>query len=263
MTVPPFSRRVAPETGTATFRVPPAGATSPSYPDDTIAMHSNDTLWYRLGYTLERARGSAPDLPSLLRQGAPDSAGRDNPRDNPGDGADDGKDGMAVGALVLGGAGALASRLLRAWPRRHAPGVLGLAAAGASGAAAGLLVELVGPLLRGEAAPAADDDELAASVLSGTGRGLAYGAVAEPRLPGPAVLRGFLYGTLEYAIAPWGGLPGLLGSASPHRKLPVVSRLLEPGEDDEADYLDFVIFGLALGLLYGTFVEKRGTSDEA
>ncbi len=221
-------------------------------------MHSDNTLWYRLGYALERARGSAPDLPALLGRGASDATRKEQPDESPGD---DGGD-AAVTALVLGGAGALASRVLRVWPRRHRPGALGVVAAGASGAAAGVLVELLQPLLRGELAPPGPDEDVTEALLSGAGRGLAYGAIAEPRLPGPALLRGVLFGTLEYMIAPWGGLPGLLGSSSPHRKLPVVSGLLEPGEEDDADYLDFVAFGLALGLLYGTFLEKRGTTPE-
>lgn len=218
-------------------------------------MHSDDDLWYRLGYATERARSRTPDLAGALERLAPS-------RDTPAGRAGEDEDRHVAQALLLGGAGALGSRLLKLWPARRRPGAMALAAAGASGAAAALLVELLEPLLRGELRPPTPDADLASSVLAGTGRGLAYGAVVEPRLPGPDLIRGFVFGTLEYMVAPWGGLPGLLGSGSPHRKLPLVSHLLEPERKDDAAYLDFLLFGVSVALLYGLAVEKSGTVEE-
>lgn len=219
-------------------------------------MHSDDNLWYRVGYALERTRNRAPALAGALERITPSGRGGSGDERAP-------ERDRLIEVLLLGGAGALASRLLKLWPARRRPGLLALAAAGASGAGAGLLVELLHPLLRGELRPPGPDAEPGTSMLSGAGRGLAYGSVVEPRLPGPDVVRGIVFGTLEYLVAPWGGLPGLLGSSSPHRKLPLVSDLLEPERDDDAAYLDFIAFGVAVAFLYGLAREKSGTTDEA
>lgn len=234
-------------------------------------MSSDESdIWYRIGYVLERAR-HAPDelprLPELLRPGNPDDSGSEGPPPNPGAGSGDEPPGDAgtealVRELVTTGARSLAGRILRLWPPRQRASLADLLAAGASGAAAAVLVDLVGPLVRSGSGRSGGEAGLSSGLLEGAGRGLLYGGVVEPRLPGPAFLVGFVYGTGEYLASPWGGLPTLLRSVSPHGKLPFVSRLLEPGEDRDPDYVELVAFGLALALLYDLAHENRGIADE-
>ena len=91
-----------------------------------------------------------------------------------------------------------------------------LARAAASGAAAMIFQELVHALVSDDPEDADEGSRsLADRLISGTARGLVYGAVAEPRLPGPPVLRGVLYGS---------------------------------GNDG---YLEHLVFGLALALMAG------------
>ena len=59
-----------------------------------------------------------------------------------------------------------------------------------------------------------------------------------------------MYGSLEYALTPWGGLEGLAGDALPDRRIPVVSALLR-GRGEEEALLEHLAFGVALALLYG------------
>jgi hypothetical protein len=86
-------------------------------------------------------------------------------------------------------------------------------------------------------------------LLSGAGRGLLYAAIVEPRVPGHPILRGTTYSALEYALTPWGGLEGLTGTAAPHRKIPVLSVLLQ-NRGEEEQFLEHLAFGIALALLY-------------
>lgn len=225
----------------------------------------NDDIWFQIGYALERFRGVSRKLPALetlqRSRGASDdrgSGGRDG--DNPGH-----RRGDPVTEMVSAGVRSLGARMLGLWPERGRPGVFGLLAAAGSGAAAGLLTELARPLLRPDSGQPPDEEpEVGASVLTGVARGLTYGAVVRPRVPGPAFLVGFLYGTAEYVASPWGGLPRLLRGASPHGKLPLVRDLLEPDEEPTPVYLEHLAFGLALAVLYDVVHgENRGMRDEA
>lgn len=214
---------------------------------------SREKIWFRIGYALETARLGVPALPGP-------GAGESDPTNDglPTDAAGD----VALGTLLVAGAGAVAPRVLRLWRGRRVPGALSLAFAGLSGAGAALLLELLRPLTRGELEAPEIDADLGEAVLSGVGRGLLYGAVLEPRLPGPPVVRGAVFGAVEYALSPWGGLSRILGSASPHRKLPVVSDLLEPGGHEDDRFADHLVFGLAVALLYGGLPLKSGTRNE-
>ncbi|NIX22339.1 MAG: hypothetical protein GWN07_21900, partial [Actinobacteria bacterium] len=72
-----------------------------------------------------------------------------------------------------------------------------------------LLADLVRPLLRDDADLPGIDRDTAEHMLAGLGQGLIYGGVVEPRVPGPALVKGALFGSLEYAVHPLGGLSGL------------------------------------------------------
>jgi len=215
------------------------------------SLTSDETFWFRVGYALERARRLAPALPGPAAGDGPDED-RELPSESD----------ARLRALLVAGAGTLASRILKLWPGRRVPGVVSLTCAGISGVGAALLLELLRPLTDSEAPAAALDEELAEALLSGAGRGLLYGGVVEPRLPGPPILRGAVYGVTEYMVSPWGGLTRILGPASPHRRLPLVSDLVEPSEEGSRTFVDHLLFGVTLALLYGALPLKRGTRNE-
>lgn len=215
-------------------------------------MADRDTLWYRIGYGLEQARGSggALRLRSLAerRQDKVAPAPADRPAEGGAPAAgDDGYD-----AVLAALAAALGSQALRLVPPRRRPGIFRLLRAGAAGAGAAVARELLRPLLAPRADPRTLQEAVRDAAVAGSARGLLYGALVEPRLPGPAVLRGLLYGYVEYLASPWGGLTRLAGRSAPHRQIPLLAALyddLGPEEDTLADHLGY---GAVLGLLYGS-----------
>lgn len=196
-------------------------------------MQKKADIWYRVGYALETAKSR---MPKTKAEGGKKLAKKD----------DSGQ--KVLDALLTVGAGSVIARGLSLWPGRRRPGVFSLFRAGAAGAAAAFLSELIRPALTGSVPKESIEDELTDILLSGAGRGLLYGAVVEPRIPGPALLRGTAYAALEYALVPWGGLQELTGSAAPHRRIPVLSVLLQPRDPDE-QFLEHLVFGIALALL--------------
>ncbi len=195
---------------------------------------NTEDLWYSIGYALGRARTRLPaaeegetDLPSTL-----------------GPASD-----KVMEALYTVGAGTLFARLLAIWPGPDRPGAFRLIRAGAAGAAAAFLAELIRPALLGEEADGTLERELTDVLLSGAGRGLLYAAVVEPRIPAPPLIQGLAYGALEFALTPWGGLEELAGEAAPYRKLPVLAVLLRDREREDP-FLAHVAYGVALALLY-------------
>jgi hypothetical protein len=196
-------------------------------------MQKKADIWYRVGYALETAKSR---MPKTKAESGKKLAKRD----------DSGQ--KVLDALLTVGAGSVIARGLSLWPGRRRPGVFSLFRAGAAGAAAAFLAELIRPALTGSVPKESIEDELTDILLSGAGRGLLYGAVVEPRIPGPALLRGTAYAALEYALVPWGGLQELTGSAAPHRRIPVLSVLLQPRDPDE-QFLEHLVFGIALALL--------------
>lgn len=209
-------------------------------------MPSDKSLWYRIGYAMERARLSAPageEIAPAKRKGKKKrqrlpalSKVRRSQR--------------VVDTALAVGAGTLATRVLRFWPTRHRAGVIGLMRAAASGAAASVCLRLLQPHLVGKGSTGAIGQELPDLLLSGVGRGLIYGAVVEPRVPGPSLLQGAAYASLEYLVAPWGGLEGVLGKESPQGRLPVLTYLFRADNPGEMHFLDHLVFGVTLALLY-------------
>ncbi len=220
-------------------------------------MQENEDLWYRIGFAMETARRKAAtaSLPrkGILEAGKALQKVREKPEESPGrvpPGPLDGPTRKLLEAVFTVGAGTLLTRFLTLWPGSRRPGLLGLGRAGAAGAAAAFLASRIHPFLatrEGDDPP--DEDELAEILLSGAGRGLVYAAVVEPRVPGPSILRGSVYGALEWALAPWGGLEELAGPAAPQGKLPLLSVLLR-GRAQDDQLLEHLAFGMALALLY-------------
>lgn len=212
-------------------------------------MSSDSNPWYRFGYLLAQARegpSQARDALSGLAERVRDvvpggeRGGRKSPFPLP-----------ETDQIVAAGLAAVAARLLSAWRPRHATGVGDLVRAGLTGAGAALLVELARPLLRGERELPSLDDGTFDRIVAGVAQGLVYGAVVEPRLPGPALLRGAAYGAAEYAAGPLGGLGRVFGRATPQGRIPVVGRVLEGMDGRERAFLEHLAFGVVIGVLYG------------
>ena len=223
-------------------------------------MAGQDSVWYRVGYTLERARITDPRrLRSLSERSAAGNVGStspprpkrvhadgDPPTDEPWE------------TVIMPAAGALAGRLLGALARRRRPGLGRLLHAGAAGAGAGVLHALVRPLLSGPGRQRPFAESAGESALRGAARGLVYGALVEPHLPGPAFVRGTLYGGLEYLLAPWGGLTNLAGRSAPHRSVPVLADLLDGDTSRDDGLVEHVLFGIALAALCGARARQDG-----
>lgn len=220
---------------------------------------SSQNLWYQLGYALEKARAKPTrDRIHVLgeklaafrdgRQGARTPARRrpSGKLDAQGEGAE------TLDWILASVSGALASRLLREWKPRRRPGPALLVRAAAAGAAAMIFQELAHALLSDDPRASVNRARsLADRLVSGTARGLVYGAIAEPRLPGPPVLRGVAYGTAEFLLSPLGGVGKLLGNQAPYRRIPLLRLLVEDSPAMEDGYVEHLVFGLALALMAG------------
>ncbi|MFH1764652.1 MAG: hypothetical protein ABIF09_10710 [Gemmatimonadota bacterium] len=197
-------------------------------------MQNKENLWYHLGYALGKGRRQLP----AKRESR---AGKPSPVDDVSH--------KVLDAFLAVGAGSVLTRALALWPSRRGPGLFRLFRAGAAGAAAAFLAELARPVLTGKTTETALEEKLTDILLAGAGRGLLYAALVEPRIPAPPILQGLAYGSLEYALRPWGGLGKLAGSQAPHGKIPALQILLKDRGADE-HLVEHVAFGVALALLY-------------
>jgi hypothetical protein len=201
-----------------------------------------------VGYALERARGNEATSEDEPRARKP-RASRRSDAAKPWPTADD---------LITSGTVALVGKLLDAWRPARKASFTRLLRAGAAGAGAALLLELVKPLLRGRAELPTLDQATGRRMLAGAGQGLLYGAVVEPRVPGPAVFKGAVFALAEYMADPAGGLSHLLGAHAPHARLPVVADLLDRVEREDREYLDQLVFAVALAVLCGDAPSPNG-----
>jgi hypothetical protein len=220
-------------------------------------MSSESSIWFRLGYALERTRQApatgARKLATLRERRPAEPKARlvPSPLDWP-----------SGDQLVASGAVALAAKMLEAWKPRHRTGAKDLLKAGLAGAAAALAVEAVRPLLEGRVQLPELDRRALERILVGAGQGLIYGAVVEPRLPGPAAVKGALYGSAEYAVDPMGGMAGLLGPQAPLRRVPVLGPFLDGLAPHDRSYVEHVAFGIAVALIYGSRPSSNGILDD-
>jgi hypothetical protein len=220
-------------------------------------MASSKSIWFHLGHALERARLGGPAVGKTVSGLAERRARRVAERSEDPDalarpGLPSTDDLMAAGIAIV------VDRALGGWGKRREPGFTGLVRAGAAGAVAALVVDLVRPLLRGNADFPALDRATADRLLAGIGHGLVYGAVVEPRIPGPALLKGAIYGSAEYATDTIGGLSGLLGSQTPQGRLPIVGEVLDGLDRHDRDYLEHVVFGICIALIYESSSSSNG-----
>jgi hypothetical protein len=215
-------------------------------------MAGKKSFWYHLGHALERAR-PAPAGDRAVPGLAERRAGKEPAPRDPGTppSIPDADELLSAGVAVA------VDRALSVWTGRHPPRLTSLVRAGASGAAASLLVDLLRPLVTGRGDLPTIDRGTVDRMLAGVGQGLIYGSLVEPRLPGPALVKGSLYGSAEFLTDPLGGLSELLHGHVPQRHLPVLGELLDGLADHERAYLEHLVFGIALALLY----ESRSSSN--
>lgn len=233
-------------------------------------MHElSKSIWYHLGYAIESASQgareaqevrSAKESSPVKKGGSADgtrSSGkvRARSRDRQNKPAS-----SAVDQLIATGTGVLGDQLLSILVARR-PGALRLAHAALAGAGAALAVGLFrnGTNRTAEGEPIPYDPTEA--LLRGAARGVLYGSVLEPRLPGSPALRGATYGVIEYVASPFGGLDGILGASSPHRTMPILAALMGTSDSRAESITDHLAFGITLGLLYGAGRARRGSLE--
>ena len=223
-------------------------------------MSSDESIWFRIGHAWERARlasstGRQGPLVPLSQRRAPegdDARRSEHPASLP-----------TAEEMILVGSMFVLDRIVGRRAREREPGVLSLLRAGLSGAAAALVVDLVRPILEGEPALPVLDRETGDRLLGGFAQGLLYGALVEPRVPGPALVKGALYGTVEYAADPMGGLGTMLAPHTPQGRLPVLGELFASVASHERVYVEHLVFGIALALLYESSAASNGIVDDA
>jgi len=215
-------------------------------------MASDSTLWYRVGYALERARSASEPSESNGEKHERRVRSSDEGADAGWPTADD---------LIATGVTALAAKVLDAWIPGRKVTFTRLLRAGLAGAGAALLVDLVKPLLNGRAELPELDRDTGARLLAGASQGLLYGAVIEPRVPGPPIFKGAVFALAEYMAHPAGGLVHLLRGQTPQGKLPVVRDLLGELEPAEREYVEELAFGVALAILCGSSPSLNGHAE--
>lgn len=158
---------------------------------------------------------------------------------------DDGGEGLLVDAVIAGTAAWVIKKSLRprsvSWPRVVAAGI-----------GATVLADAVGRVLGtgatdGERAYEDDPDALLVRLASGVAVAAGYAALLYPRLPGSALTKGLIFGAMDLAAAPHGGLVRV-AAETPGLKFPLKD-LAIPGEHDPG-LPATLAFGLALGFLY-------------
>ncbi|HUF75874.1 MAG TPA: hypothetical protein VMM35_06330 [Longimicrobiales bacterium] len=218
-------------------------------------MASEQSLWFHIGYALERAKHPAPAAKKLTGLAGRGRGSEPLRRD---DATEEESGGISKDDLLTAGLVLAAGKLLDTWRPRHRTRFSTLLRSAVAGAGAALLLDLVRPLLAGRPSVGMLDEKTGGRVLAGAGQGLLYGSVVEPRLPGPALLKGALFGAAEFAADPAGGLSHVFGTHAPHRRLPALRSLLDDLDEHERTYLEHLTFGIALALLYGSSPSNNG-----
>ena len=231
------------------------------------------SIWYHVGYALESARLGARSAQGVRSAQEVRSAGKGRsagkvrsakkgPPAGKGRSAERRPVSSTVDQLIATGTGMLGDRLVSIVAGRR-PGGLRLTRAAVAGAGAALALSLFRNGKNGKPGVEQSPYDPTAELLTGAARGMLYGAVLEPRLPGSPLLRGATFGVMEYMTSPFGGLDGILGASGPHRTMPIVAALLGPrvfGAGSGAGSMaDHVAFGVTLGLLYGEGSARRGS----
>ena len=229
------------------------------------------SIWYQLGYALETARHGAQTAREIrsAKKGPPAENGRSavgprSARNVKGEAPDPQRRPVSstLDQLIATGTGILGDRLFSIVVGRR-PGGLRLTRAALAGAGAALALSLFRNGKNGTTEAGQGPYDPTAELLTGAARGMLYGAVLEPRLPGSPLLRGATYGVMEYVTSPLGGLDGILGASSPHRTMPILAAFLDQSDSGAGagtkSMADHLAFGVTLGLLYGEGRARRGS----
>jgi len=200
-----------------------------------------ESVWFQLGYALEVARRRAPSQVKVRTKPKP-------------------LDTSTVDQILAAGTGVVYNRLLALLSGRR-PGTSLVARAALAGAGAAVTVSLLRYGANRSFNGISPDDDPVSELLTAAGRGILYGTVVEPRLPGPALLRGATFGVIEYVASPYGGLDRILGASSPHRTAPLLAVLLTPMDSPSCSLAEYIAFGATLGLLYGDERVRIGRRD--
>ncbi|MEC9242371.1 MAG: hypothetical protein VYA48_06900, partial [Gemmatimonadota bacterium] len=135
------------------------------------------SIWYQLGYALESARHGASSARSTAEaRSVPNRRGK---------AADPERRliSSTMDQLIATGAGILGDRLFSVLVGRR-PGTLRLTRAALAGAGAALALSLFRPGKNGTKEGGQTPYDPTEELLTGAARGMLYGAVLEPRLPG-------------------------------------------------------------------------------
>lgn len=206
-------------------------------------------LFYRVGTVAGTGLGVIER--ALPAPASPAPATDPNPADDDGRAGDSAADAdpddhdLLVDSLLGAAAGWVVKTALRprsvSWPRVLVAGI-----------SATVLADVVG---RTFGAPSEDRDRAygdepdAFLVRLGAGIAMAagYAAILYPRLPGSPLARGLIFGAMELAAAPHGGLVRV-ATDTPGLKFPLQD--LAVPIDEDAGPLAHLAFGVGLGLLY-------------
>ena len=213
-------------------------------------------LAYRIGTLVGTGFGA-------VERGFPDDDSSSSPDEDGGETDSDGSDSpfddgdLLVHSILGAAAGWLVKKTLRprsvSWPRVVVAGI-----------GATVVSDLVGRALGPDSEDRDDTydrDPDALLVRLGAGIALAagYAALLYPRLPGSPLAKGLVFGAMEIAAAPHGGLVRV-ATETPGLKFPLKD--LAVPIDEDAGPLANVTFGLALGLLYRPSLTRDEEEDE-
>lgn len=182
---------------------------------------------------------------SAVASGGPSTGALDSGSSDPDRSGDSGDGDLFVDTVIASVTGWLVARLLRprsvSWPRVVVAGI-----------GATLLSDLVGralepPSEERDEAYSADPDALLVRFGAGLAMAAGYAALLYPRLPGSPLTRGLIFGGMELAAAPHGGLVRV-ATDTPGLKFPLKD--LAMPIDEDAGPLARLAFGVGLGLLY-------------
>lgn len=207
-------------------------------------------LFYRIGTlvgtgvgAIESRVAADDDSSRLTTSNLADPSNRSGAPNPVAAGADDGD--MLVHSILGATAGWVVKKSLRprsvSWPRVVVAGI-----------GATVLADVVGRALGPDTEDrdrAYDEDPDALLVRLGAGIAVAagYAALLYPRLPGSPLTKGLIFGAMEVAAAPHGGLVRV-ATDTPGLKFPLED--LAVPIDDGVGPLANVAFGVGLGLLY-------------
>ena len=220
-------------------------------------MPPKQSFWFHIGYTLEQLRNISTETAEKVRISEDTTSDRTQ---NAPENLHTTWSSLLEGIPTTDILGAI-STLMKHRKPIHMTTFGNLAKAGASGALSALITSFLNPKTR-ESADLALDRETRDRLLAGIRRGLLYSAILEPKVPGPTVLKGALYGTIEYAAKPAGGLSQLISTHKSPSPFSALESLLEGLDSHDHSYIEHIVFGVLLALLYGSSASSNGILEE-